>query len=107
MFLLIFIIFLLTGCGTTSKQMNVETTSSVHEERGNKHTLISTQATYIGLIDSHSIEVIIDNEPLALQINNEQMNILEHLKTNEKISITYYYNEETSQNILEKVEINQ
>jgi RecB family endonuclease NucS len=95
---------LLAGCGT-SKQTNVETNSIVNTGQGNEQSLITAKATYVGLIDTHSIEVIIDDKPIALQINQEQMKILESLKTNEKLSITYFYNEETTQNILEKVEI--
>jgi hypothetical protein len=123
LFLLIISIFSLTGCADSShqyEQENMETTEATitnstpvsekeakNEGHANEYKIISSQATYIGLIDPHTIEVIIDNKPIALQINEEQMKILEPLKTKELITIEYYYNEETSQNILKKVEIDQ
>ncbi|MGM0877226.1 MAG: hypothetical protein ACQEWV_21390 [Bacillota bacterium] len=116
------IVILLTGCGESSEQhdqeiaesTDVETTNGkVEGEYGEKSEdvtkdkkIISSQATYIGLMDPHTIEVIINNEPLAIQINEEQMKKLEPLQTNEQITIEYYYNEETSQNILENIELN-
>lgn len=121
--LLFTIVILLTGCVATSEQHDhkiaesdeVETTNGtveiVDEQKSEDATkeqkIISSQATYIGLMDPHTIEVLINNEPIAIQINEEQMQILEPLKTNAQINIEYYYNEETSQNILVKVEVTQ
>ncbi|MBO1510949.1 hypothetical protein [Metabacillus bambusae] len=119
--LLFTIVIYLTGCGEISERHNQEnskttevaTTNSTmenkNEEKRNaeikEQSIISAQAIYIGLMDTHTIEVMINNQPLAIQINEEQFKILEPLNTNKQIHIEYYYNDETSQNILDKVEV--
>lgn len=98
LFVSLFSIFMfLAGCG-----------SSVNHHENNAAAVensIKTKAIYIGLIDSHSIEVIINQTPTAIQISEEQYKTLELLETNTPIAITYYVQKSTSQNILEQIEI--
>jgi len=96
-FSLFSIFIFLVGCGSSVNQH--EHTGSVAEGS------IKTEAIYIGLIDSHSIEVIINQTPTAIQISEEQYKTLELLKTNTPITITYYVQKSTSQNILKQIEI--
>ena len=119
--LLLAVVIYLTGCGETSdrhdqensKTTEVATTNGTMENKTEEkrkaeikeQSIISAQAIYIGLMDTHTIEVMINNEPVAIQINEEQLKKLEPLNTNKQIHIEYYYNDETSQNILEKVEV--
>lgn len=96
-FSLFSILIFLVGCGSFNNQ---------HEQTGSAvEDSIKTEAIYIGLIDSHSIEVIINQTPTAIQISEEQFKTLELLETNTPITITYYVQKSTSQNILEKIEI--
>jgi hypothetical protein len=107
LFILMFIIFSLTGYSNSSETYiaSVREHTEISENKASEQTIISTHAIYVGLIDTHSFEVIIDNKPLALQMSKDQMSLLEPLKTNEQISIEYYYNEGTSQYILVKADI--
>lgn len=89
--------FIITGCGTSITHEQKTSADSTNVEK----QLIKAEVTYIGLIDSHSIEVKKNDSYMALQINEDQFQQLETLKTNTPINITYYINEATSQNILE------
>ncbi|MCM3651498.1 hypothetical protein [Metabacillus litoralis] len=102
-FLFTIVLFSLTGCGVSSDLDG--SAKMTNEVIAKEQNIISIEATYIGLMDPHSIEVIIDHKPIAIQINEEQFPLFEQLKTNEQIYIEYYYNDETTQNILTKVEI--
>lgn len=103
--LLCFALFTFTivvaGCGSSMDQQ--ENAVSAHEDP--KKELLRAKAIYIGLIDSNSIEVVIDKSPTAIQISKVQYKTLESLQTNTPISITYYVKKSTSQNILENVVI--
>ncbi|MBM7605883.1 hypothetical protein JOC75_003911 [Metabacillus crassostreae] len=87
-------ITLLAGCG----QITDSTISTLAKSTEQQKILV--EATYIGLIDNHSIEVIIENKPLALQISEKQKKQLELFETNKPLMIEYIHNEDTSQNIL-------
>ncbi|WP_175640528.1 hypothetical protein [Metabacillus schmidteae] len=90
--------FILIGCASTEHPK--DTAATVEDS-------IHVKAIYIGLIDSHSIEVIIDQTPTAIQLSEEHYKTLESLPTNTPITITYSVQKSTSQNILEHVEINE
>jgi hypothetical protein len=102
-FLFTIVLFSLTGCGVSSDLDG--SAKMMNEVMAEEQNIISIEATYIGLMDPHTIEVIIDHKPTAIQINEEQLPLFEQLKTNEQIHIEYYYNEATTQNILTKVEM--
>ena len=110
LFIMTIVHLFLTGCGSASKEntpadvVKGESSRQVEAKTPIKGS-ITTQAIYIGLIDSHSIEVLLNNQPIAIQINEEQRKVLEPLHTNAKIYIEYYVKEETMQIILEEVEI--
>ncbi|MDQ0225417.1 hypothetical protein [Metabacillus niabensis] len=91
LFVTVLILFLLSGCGTDYHSNTITLASQ------NKEKVIETEAIYIGLIDSHSIEVFINKEPYALQINEAQQEIAEKLPTKKRISIKYYYDKKTTQ----------
>ncbi len=93
----IFLMFsILIGCASPENQ---KASSTAVEDS------IQVNATYIGLIDSHSIEVIIDQTPTAIQISGEQFKKLESLPTNTPITIIYFVQKSTSLNILKKIEL--
>jgi len=87
----VLILFLLSGCGTEYHSNTITLASQ------NKEKIIETEAIYIGLIDSHSIEVYIDKKPYALQINEAQQAIVEKFATKKRISIKYFYDNKTTQ----------
>ncbi|KKI93426.1 hypothetical protein WQ54_04090 [Bacillus sp. SA1-12] len=104
--LFIFILLFLTGCSSVPQQSKEYLAANgVSEENIQEQKLISAQATFIGLMDPHTIEVIVNDKPMALQITEEQRKILEPLEMNKEIHIEYWNNEKTSQKILKKVEI--
>ena len=87
---ILFFLFVLLGCAGSGGHKN---TAAPNEDS------IKVNAIYIGLIDSHSIEVIIDKTPTALQISEEQYKTLESIPTNTPVTITYTFQKNTSQNI--------
>lgn len=87
----VFFLLLLSGCGTEYHSNTITLASH------NKEKTTETEAIYIGLIDSHSIEVYINKEPYALQINEAQKAIIEKLPTRKRIIIKYYYDNKTTQ----------
>ncbi|TXC91128.1 hypothetical protein FS935_09515 [Metabacillus litoralis] len=87
-------ITLLAGCGQITDSTIISSAKSTEQQNN------SVEATYIGLIDNHSIEVIIENKPLALQISEKQKKQLELFETNKPLMIEYIHNKDTSQNIL-------
>lgn len=89
----VLILLLLPGCGTEYHS----NTNTITLASQNKEKIIETEAIYIGLIDSHSIEVYINKEPYALQINEAQQAIVEKLTTNKRVIIKYYYDNKTTQ----------
>ena len=95
---LTFFIFFICLVGCASSEGHENTVAASDDS-------INVEAIYIGLIDSHSIEVIIDQTPTAIQISDEQFKKIESWPTNTPISITYYVQKGTSQNILEQIEI--
>ncbi|MGN9866790.1 hypothetical protein [Bacillus swezeyi] len=81
---LIFFLVLLAGCGTAeqSKQGN-QTNEEVQTEEG----------TFVGLADSHTIEVKINNEPVSLNIVGDYEGDIDQLKDGEKVKVNYKKNE--------------
>ncbi|WP_026559092.1 hypothetical protein [Bacillus sp. J37] len=95
---ILFFLSVLMGCAS----------SGVHENIAEaKEDFKKVNAIYIGLIDSHSIEVIIDQTPTALQISEEQYKTLESIPPNTSVTISYTFQKNTSQNILEDIEISE
>lgn len=109
LFIFTIVILCLSGCGGASKEHTADVikgeSSLQLEAKTPIKESVTTQAIYIGLIDPHSIEVLINNKPIAIQINEEQRKVLEPLQTNAEIYIEYDKKEETTQIILEEVEI--
>ncbi|WP_226670412.1 lipoprotein [Metabacillus litoralis] len=90
----VLLLLLLAGCGQVKDSTTNSTANSSEQQ------IISTEAIYIGLIDNHSIEVMVQNKPLALQISENQKKQLELFETNKLLDIEYVHNQDTSQYIL-------
>ncbi|MED4454485.1 hypothetical protein [Metabacillus fastidiosus] len=64
--------------------------------------VISTEATYVGQVDTHTIEVTVEGEALNLQTTEINVN-LDEIEEGSQVMIAYYQNED-GQNILKSIE---
>ncbi|MEC2077850.1 hypothetical protein [Metabacillus fastidiosus] len=64
--------------------------------------VISTEATYVGQVDTHTIEVTVDGEAINLQTTEIDVN-LDEIEEGSQVMIAYYQNED-GQNILKSIE---
>ena len=100
---IIFIVGLLVGCN--SEQPKVDTPPSVEEPNndqesnqnddlgsGESNTSLTKEGVYSGRIDNHSSEIMIDGEPVAVQIE-KVVDLIEQLEEGDRIIFTYVENE--------------
>ncbi|MEC1259400.1 hypothetical protein P9D34_02850 [Bacillus swezeyi] len=90
---LMFFLVLLAGCGTAEQSKQGSQTNEVQTEEG----------TFVGLADSHTIEVKINNEPVSLNIVGDYEGDIDQLKDGEKVKVNYKKNEK-GQLELKKIE---
>ncbi|MGG3887954.1 hypothetical protein [Metabacillus fastidiosus] len=64
--------------------------------------VISTEATYVGQVDTSTIEVTVDGEAINLQTTEIDVN-LDEIEEGSQVMIAYYQNED-GQNILKSIE---
>ncbi|MCY8722584.1 hypothetical protein P8850_03220 [Bacillus inaquosorum] len=79
---LMFFILLLSGCGVNSQKSqgeDVSTNSNIETKEG----------IYVGLADTHTIEVTVDNEAVSLDITEESTSDLDNFNNGDKVKITY------------------
>lgn len=84
---LMFFILLLAGCGAENQKSqgeNVSTDSNIKTKEG----------VYVGLADTHTIEVTVDNEPVVLDITEESTSELEKFNNGDKVTVKYKENGE-------------
>lgn len=81
----LFFILLLSGCGVNSQK-------SQDEEMSNDNTVIK-EGVYVGLADTHTIEVTVDNEPVSFDITDESTSDLGNLNNGDKVKVKYEKNE--------------
>lgn len=55
--------------------------------------LIKGEGSYVGQIDGHSVEIIVDGEPTAFRHDEELKAYIESLKKDDKVRFTYFKNE--------------
>ncbi|WGD87855.1 hypothetical protein P5630_08585 [Bacillus subtilis] len=82
---LLFFILLLSGCGVNSQK-------SQGEEMSNDNTVIK-EGVYVGLADTHTIEVTVDNEPVSFDITDESTSDFGNLNNGDKVKVKYEKNE--------------
>ncbi|MFN2744473.1 MULTISPECIES: hypothetical protein [Bacillus] len=90
---LMFFLVLLAGCGTAEQSTQGSQTNDIQTEEG----------TFVGLADSHTIEVKVNNEPVSLIIVDDYKGDINQLKDGEKVKVNYQKNEE-GQLELKKIE---
>lgn len=136
MLMTVFSLLVMTACGTADKDENANGseegngTSQVEEnnddaandtenEPGDEEVtdgdateddvdmeIIKVEGSYTGLMDPHSIEVITEDEPLALQILDPAVADVkfEEIDANAHVIIEYYKND-VGQNILKNIDV--
>ncbi|MDM5303466.1 hypothetical protein QUF44_18155 [Bacillus subtilis] len=84
---LLFFIVLLSGCGVNSQKgqgEDVSTDSNIETKEG----------IYVGLADTHTIEVTVDNEAVSLDITEAPTSDIDHFNNGDKVRISYEKNNE-------------
>ncbi|BEV39969.1 hypothetical protein [Bacillus stercoris] len=84
---LLFFILLLSGCGVNSQK-------SQGEDAPADSNIETKEGTYVGLADTHTIEVTVDKEAVSLDITEESMSVLDKFNNGDKVKITYEKNNE-------------
>jgi len=82
--------------GEELKLLSVDKVSSVGNAEDKKEktvVIVETQGTYVGEIDGNSVEIIVDGQPNAFRHEGRYREILDNLKENDKLSISYFENE--------------
>ncbi|AUZ40676.1 hypothetical protein A4A36_20990 [Bacillus subtilis] len=93
---MLFFILLLSGCGTNHEK-------SQGEEMSNE-SIVTKEGVYVGLADTHTIEVTVDNEPVSFDITDESTSDLDNLNNGDKVKIKYEKNEK-GQLLLKDIEL--
>lgn len=81
---LVFFILLLSGCGANHEK-------SQGEDVLNDNT-VTKEGVYVGLADTHTIEVTVDNEPMSFDITDESTTDLDNLNNGDKVKVEYEKN---------------
>ncbi|KFI02753.1 membrane protein [Bacillus sp. BSC154] len=84
---LTFFILLLSGCGANSQE-------SQGEDALTDSNIATKEGIYVGLADTHTIEVTVDNEAVSLDITEESTSDLDNFNNGDKVTITYEKNDE-------------
>ncbi|MCY8453001.1 hypothetical protein MOC98_09020 [Bacillus spizizenii] len=82
---LLFFILLLSGCGTNQEKNQGDEMSN--------HDTVTKEGVYVGLADTHTIEVTVDNEPVSFDITDESTSDLDNLNNGDKVKVKYEKNE--------------
>lgn len=65
-------------------------------EPGSKET-----AYYVGMADTHTIEVKVDDQPVSFEFSDDFSDVLNKFSENDKVSITYFTNDKGQKEIKE------
>nr|MDH3136761.1 hypothetical protein [Bacillus velezensis] len=79
----LFFILLLARCGVNNEK-------SQGEDAGEK--LVTKEGTYVGLADTHTIEVTVDHEPVSFDITEESADDVKNLDNGDKVTVKYQKN---------------
>ncbi|ASB87151.1 hypothetical protein OZL92_08565 [Bacillus sonorensis] len=82
---LMFFMLLLAGCGTAEQSKQGEQTNQTDQT----NEVQTEDGTFVGLADSHTIEVKINNEPVSLNIVGDYDGDIDQLKDGQKVKVTY------------------
>ncbi len=58
-------------------------------------------AYYVGMADTHTIEVKVDDQPVSFEFSDDFSDVLNKFSENDKVSITYFTNDKGQKEIKE------
>lgn len=90
-------ILLLAGCGTNTQKSQGEDVSV-------ESNIVTKEGVYVGLADTHTIEVNIDSEPISLDITDESTSDLSNLNSGDKVTVKFEKNNK-GQLLLKKIQL--
>ncbi|MCY9198252.1 LytA [Bacillus atrophaeus] len=92
-FLILLFSIILAACGTAeqSKEGNGSSSSQVQNET----------AYYVGMADTHTIEVKIDDQPVSFEFTDDFSEILNEFEENDKVNISYLTNDKGQKELTE------
>ena len=101
--LLLVVVSIISGCGSSRAKSGSKTGNGEKNESkaapGSKlsfdviQNMVETQGTYVGEIDGNSVEIIVEGEPRAFRHEGRYREVLDGLKENDELSISYFENE--------------
>ncbi|MBT2572889.1 LytA [Bacillus sp. ISL-51] len=92
-FLILLFSVVLAACGTAeqSKKGSGSSNSQVQEET----------AYYVGMADTHTIEVKVDDQPVSFEFTDDFSEVLNEFNENDKVKISYFTNDKGQKEIKE------
>ncbi len=90
-------ILLLAGCGTNNQKSQGEDVSV-------ESNIVTKEGVYIGLADTHTIEVTVDSEPISLDFTDESISDLSNLNSGDKVTVRFEKNNK-GQLLLKKIQL--
>ncbi|AWM18651.1 hypothetical protein D3797_003090 [Bacillus subtilis] len=91
---LMFFILLLAGCGTNNQNQGEDVSES---------NIVTKEGVFVGLADTHTIEVIVDSEPISLDITDESISDVSNLDSGDEVTVKYEKNNK-GQLLLKKIQ---
>jgi len=103
---LILVIGIVSGCSTKNNDNEgKEPYDNEETEDNNEKVVLEKEGTYVGLIDSNSIEIVVDGEPKAFRLTeeirdyfNSSSSSFKDFKKDDSIKL-YYYEDMSLENI--------
>ncbi|MCY7907002.1 CalY family protein [Bacillus inaquosorum] len=92
---LMFFILLLAGCGTNNQNQG--------EDVSEQSNIVTKEGVFVGLADTHTIEVIVDSEPISLDITDESISDVSNLDSGDEVTVKYEKNNK-GQLLLKKIQ---
>ncbi|KXZ17171.1 LytA [Bacillus nakamurai] len=92
-FLILLFSVVLAACGTAeqSKKGSGSSNSQIQKET----------AYYVGMADTHTVEVKVDNQPVSFEFTDDFSEVLNEFNENDKVNITYFTNDKGQKEIKE------
>ncbi|WP_353854415.1 LytA [Bacillus sp. Bos-x628] len=96
-FLILLLGIVLTACGTAEQSSGEDKTSSTAPQ------LLKEKAEFIGMADTHTVEVKKVNTTLSYEFTDNFKDVLSEFKPGDKVEITYSIND-SGQKEIQKIE---
>ncbi|MES5395976.1 LytA [Bacillus amyloliquefaciens] len=90
-FLILLFSVVLAACGTADQSKKGSGSS---ETQTQKET-----AYYVGMADTHTIEVKVDDQPVSFEFSDDFSDVLNKFSENDKVNITYFTNDKGQKEI--------